>query len=767
MSYCPRPSSVSKTAFNGAGKCVVNPPAQRTEGCNAVASSSTSSQAASTSTSTTVAGPMGPQGPAGTNGTNGLVGLGMFYKGEWESGKDYTMADPDGTDQEHRTADVVTHHGQLYVCIQNHTSNSSNEPQLDTFVGPTAWAENWDLVTKKGDAGLQPQEKTWFQRLEDAWDWVKNASLTDWLQVAAIATGVYLVGSAVIDALVPDADVADHVDQRFNGTPGYSGAYTEPKLKDFIQSVCNFAGIDCDVSLISDAEVIAMTLNSSGSTLDMLDNLCLAFSLDMVCTPGLIKFVPKKTTADITIPLEDMGFSSGESTIPPPYTAKRFVGIDLPREVTCSYYAPDFEYNTYTQSYELFGYDQGQVVNLSVPVCLTHERAKRICESFLVNAHLERMNYQFNTSLKYASVEPADMVNTPMGLLRILSVSEVEEGILQFEACDAGTEDAYSSSNADIQYPPEVTNTVIELGQSRAHWIDPTNMSNSDNKIRILAAVHGFGKKGWPGAAIMESTDGGNSYKELVRVFEESTVGLVVTPTPNHKWHTWDDDTVIQVQLKTGTLTSKPDIAVLNGENWAIVGRETIAFANATLVSPGVYNLSRLLRGRQGTDVNVGTHEANELFVLLDGAPIELNFNPRMSTRKLKCVTLGSSAAVMPEENVQVFSNNLRPWAVYDAKVESVSGGAWQISWKGRVRFNSEMQDFSTTNNDDTFGGYGVAILDSSNNVLKTYTTTSETYTLTADQQITDLGGLKTSLKVSIVALDKTYGGGYPTVVNS
>lgn len=764
MSYCPRPSKVNKTAYSGAGKLTVNPPPQRTEACNTAAVSSSSTQSTSTSTQTVVQGPMGPQGPAGKDGLNGL---GFLNRNEWGTGASYQAADPASEDNAKRVSDVVTHHGQTYVCIKDHTADGSNEPQLDSFTGPTNWQEYWLLWAKKGDAGLNATEKSWFQRLEDAWDWVKNASLEDWLTLAAKGVGIAIAGALVVKALVPDVDSDAHADQRFDGTPGYNGTYTPPKLKDFIQSACDFAGIDCDVSLIPDEEIIEMTLNSSGSTIEMLENLALAFSLDTVCTPGLIKFVPKKTVPDVTITLDDMGFTDGESVVPPPYTAKRFQGIDLPQKVSISYYARDYEYNTFTQSYELFGYPEGQIVELSVPVCLEHERAKRICESFIVNAHLERMNYKFSTSLKYAAVEPADMLDTPMGLLRVLRVDEASDGILQFECCDAGTEEAYSASNAGVQYPPEVNNTVTEIGQSRAHWIDMNNLNDSDTKVRIYAAVHGFGRKGWPGAAIMESTDGGNSYTELVRVFEESTVGLVATPVANHAYHTWDNDTTIQVQLKTGSLSSKPDIAVLNGENWALVGREIIGFANATMVSPGVWNLTRLLRGRQGTEVYVGSHEADELFVLLDGAPVELEFNPRMSTRKLKCVTLGSSAAVMPEENVQVLSNNLRPWPVYAAKVEAQAGGSWKITWKGRVRFNNEMQDFTTTNNDETFGGYGIAILDASDNVLKSYTTTSEEYILSTEQQIADLGGLQTSLKVSIVPLDKNYGGGYPTVVNS
>ena len=767
MSYCPRPSKCSKTAYGGApGTATINPPPQRTEACNTSAISSTTGTGSSTSTSTVVQGPMGPAGPAGTNGLNGLS---WFFRGEWGTGATYETADLAATDNNERIYDVVTHQGQTWICIQDHTSDGSNEPQLASFTGPTDWASYWKVLAVRGEAGLDAKQKTWLDRLNDVVDWVENASLEDWLEAAAIAAGVALAGAVIVDMLTDDGTGDGNADQQFSGTPGYNAAYTAPPLNDFLHSVCDYAGVPGDVSLIDPDQTVEMTIPSNSGARDILEQLSLAYQFDQVTSGGILKFVPKKTTADAVIPLEDIGFTDGSSNVPAPYTSKRYQGVSLPQKVSLTYYSTDFDYNPYTQSYELFGYDEGQNVQLSVPVTLSHEEAKRIAETSLINAHLERMNYKFTTSYKYCFLEPADVIEAPMGLVRILRLDESQDGLLEFECCDAGTAESYSGSGSDVQYPAPSINVVTDIGYSKAMWFDPNALNDQDTKVRIYAAVHGYGRKGWPGASIQQSIDGGNTFTELMRVFEESTVGLVAVPTPNHPYYTWDETTQISVQLKTGSLLSKSEIAVLNGDNWCQIGQEIIGFKNATLTAPNTYTLSGLLRGRQGTEIFTGTHVANELFVLLDGAPAVLEFNnsDRMTTRKFKVVTIGSSTDVTPAESVQIFSNNTRAWAVYDAALEHMPNSDWVISWKGRSRFDNKLKDFSTTNHDETFGGYGIAVLGAGDVVLKTYTTTSETFTLTSALQTSDLGGLQSTLKVSIVPMDKTFGGGYPTIVNS
>lgn len=831
MSICPRPSKVKKTLNSSTGKLTVSPPAQRTEACNAVPTVTNSPNSSNTSTTVYVQGPAGPKGDKGDPGwgykwegewaeaksyvkqktetpnasavywggslyicvqdhTSTLAlapvppDFSMDFKGEWAAGNVYTAYE--GGHQ----ASTVTYGGKTYYCIQSHISEDINAPldpeSTSVGIGPAYWTvidtENgsagqgkdyWELQALHGSSGTSatsPADKPYLEQLMDfkdnVFDWIENADLLDWLTAGAIAAGVIWAGSKVMEMMEGDGEDAD-ADQRYTGSAGYSGAYTAPSLKVVVESLCQYADILYDVSELSD-DACEFTIGNTTSIRTILEQLSLAYQFDMINSGGVLKFVPRHVSAIKTITLDDMGFTSN-TTPPAPYTAKRFQGVDLPRYVALTYYAEDLDYNKYSQSAELFTYSEGQNVTLEVPVTLSHERAKQICEISLINSHLERMNYKFSTSYKFIDVEPGDILNSPMGLIRILKVTETDEGVLEFEASDAGEEAALVASTQGIQQPASVNRgTSGSIGKSGVFWIDPTNLNDQDQGVRIYAAIHGYGKAGWPGAAIYMSEDGGQTYDQIGQSTNEATIGLVSGATPSADYHIWDETTEITVTLKTGTLLSMSEAAVLNGANRAQIGQELIGFCNAQLIGEKTYKLSKLLRGRQGTEVYVDTHQANELFCLMDSAVVKIDLADadRGATKKFKVVTFGSSLDVVEGEDVKIISNNTMMWNVFKPVIAQ-EGQDWIISWNERVRFDNQIKDFSTTNHDPDWAGFGVAVIGTDNAVKSSSVVQGTKFTYTAAQQVADFGIIQNSVKVSIVQMSQKWGGGFPTVINS
>ena len=69
------------------------------------------------------------------------------------------------------------------------------------------------------------------------------------------------------------------------------------------------------------------------------------------------------------------------------------------------------------------------------------------------------------------------------------------------------------------------------------------------------------------------------------------------------------------------TLLSVSDDELWAGANLAMVGDELLQFADAQRVAPGRWRLTRLLRGRRGSNIAEG-HDAGARFVLLDRAQL-------------------------------------------------------------------------------------------------------------------------------------------------
>ena len=61
------------------------------------------------------------------------------------------------------------------------------------------------------------------------------------------------------------------------------------------------------------------------------------------------------------------------------------------------------------------------------------------------------------------------------------------------------------------------------------------------------------------------------------------------------------------------------------GANRAIVGSEIVQFGRVTSLGSGRWRLEHLLRGRGGSESAMASHTVEEVFVLLDDAPVQLD----------------------------------------------------------------------------------------------------------------------------------------------
>lgn len=707
------------------------------------------------------------------------------YKGAWAPGevyKTYSSTTPKSS--------VVSYSGKKFYCIQDHISEQENvpvDPDISSSgTGTQYWAvvddsaasvgegaEFWELwsgaSTATGGGSMTPADKTTLDYLkqltDDVLDWVENADLLDWLALGAAAAGVIWAGSALLDALEPDVTQPEDQNASYNGSPGYSGTATAPSLQDVVTSLCVYAGINYDTSALG-SDPCEFTIASNTQIRSLLEQLAAAYQFDMVDSGGILKFVPRNTTVRATITLADMGFSSS-SDIPTPYTAKRYQGITLPRSVSLTYISPDIDYNQYTQKSEITTFEEGQDVNISVPIVLDHAKARAICETTIINAHLERMNYKFNTSYKYMFLEPGDCVNTPFGLARISKVEEVEEGILEFEVTDAGDDAAIVGSGLDIQLPTPSNNVIKPVVQSGVIFVDPNNLDDQDKSVRIYAAVHGFGDSNWGGAVVFKSDDNGATYTQCGEANVPATLGVVSTAMPYTSTFVWDEVTEVTVTLTSGSLISKSEIAVLNGENWAQIGQEIIGFCTATLIAPNTYKISKLLRGRQGTDVYAALHQPDELFCMLDNlVRIEFTDAERGTKKLFKVVSIGASLSSATPQLVEIISNNTRLWSVFDV-THYIDADNVKISWKERVRFDNALKDYADINHDNDWGGFGIAVTDNNGLLKSTHVTTSSTFTYTTAMQTSDWGGLHQNCRFQIMPMSTKFGAGYPTTINT
>ena len=823
MSYCPVPDTTQQIA-RAPASLVLTPPAPTDETCNAAITESTiAGPADPIETNTGVPGPAGPPGPPGqlilmqdgvelgpieklnfigcqqlvtVNGVQGDVeSEALSFAGKWDIGLEYckhdvALFDPPLPDPEtalfgllKTTPKPLNGDGDAWVCLQSHTSAEENKP------GTTGGDAYWERMTAVQNNAAKA-DSTFLDKLKGIYSWVLEASVGDWLSAIAIGSGIIWAGNEIIDQFedIGSNTGSTPADSRFNGTLTYSGPYSHPSIREVVESLCAkvIPAGQYDASLLSDTMTCSISLQQVTSIRTLLDQLSQLYLFDMVDSSGVLKFVPRASTPVATLTHLDMAFnSSGVSE--PPVVYKRLQSIDLPRSVQLTYIAQDLDYNSYTQITMLPTFADGQDVTLSVPVVLDHYQAKELTEQMLINAHLERQTYTFKTSYVNAiELEPGDVITIPEGNVRILSMEETEEGLIEFVCCLAGFNgppepvvvggvtigykaSTYTTSGQPPQIPAVPVNQAPSIGYSGVLFIDPPALSADDTNPRVFAAVHGFGDERWPGAQLFRSQDNGQSYVQIAQTRNSATFGLVRTAAPNGDYHVFDDTSVIRVQLKTGSLMSVTDEALFNGANMCMIGQEVLQFGVATLVDPKTYELTHLLRGRQGTEFAVSNHSADELFIMLDDSLVEIEAAPdeRAKPYLYKIVTLGSDLTKVDPKEISIVGNNTLPWTVTNLSAEKNASDSYVISWFERPRFVNSLMDYTDIPHDHDFGGFMVAIYDDFNNEPKrTMFVYDPYYFYTKEQQIEDFGSAQTSLKAKVFQVSNLYGGGRPAIID-
>jgi hypothetical protein len=143
------------------------------------------------------------------------------------------------------------------------------------------------------------------------------------------------------------------------------------------------------------------------------------------------------------------------------------------------------------------------------------------------------------------------------------------------------------------------------------------------------------------------------------------------------------------------TLESVDDAMLLGGSNRAMIGDECMQFAMAEAIAPGVWRLSRLLRGRAGT-ASDGAHPSGTPFVLLDdpallAVPAELAGWAAGGAARLQWAARNDiEIAEMPVPDA---AGALRPLAPVHGRTGADGAGGVRATWVRRSRLDTGWRD--------------------------------------------------------------------------
>ena len=571
-----------------------------------------------------------------------------------------------------------------------------------------------------------------------------------------------------------EGDAYQGVGSRFYLDRGVAQAATLDSVVSNILQRCDVDPSNIDVSQITNQSVEGYVCARLSDAKAVMQPLALAYFFDLVESDFKIKAVPRGQTASQNIAETSLGTESDQYKLVETIAQEQ----DIPKTVSVEYQDPRLNY----QQGKQHKYRSSRVKKakshdiLTLPLALQADEAAQIADKYLSMLWAERNMYDLKLwEAKYLVIDPTDVVQFTyqgmpfqarivkhtLGQNKILEISGVSEDARQYLSTEGG------AGTIGFQ-----GGSIITPSSTLLFLLDVPLLQDIDAGVNsgVYYLMSSPLPDAWPGAALFQSADN-LSYTQVDSDFDEATYGSVslTTPAPAFSPFSWDMTTTITVKLVHGSLSSTTEAAVLNGANGFILGGEVMQFQFASLNGDGSYTLSKLLRGRRGTEAACATHIGGETFLLLNSSTKRIGLSTSLIglLRYYKAATLGMPATATSYQTLSLAGNDLKPYA--PAQFFATIDGSNNINatWVRRTRYGGEWQDGTgTVPLNETTESYDLLIYDSTGTTLKRTVAglTSPSYSYTAAQQTTDFGSTQTSVYAVVYQNSSVVGRGFPAI---
>ncbi|HEY6815351.1 MAG TPA: phage tail protein, partial [Croceibacterium sp.] len=307
----------------------------------------------------------------------------------------------------------------------------------------------------------------------------------------------------------------------------------------------------------------------------------------------------------------------------------------------------------------------------------------------LANGAAERAGWARETlAWRVAELDPAlaagQVVRAPGrdGVWRIESWEWREHGVeLELRRLPRGPGRTSPADAGRAMAAPDLVATPTALVAFEAPW----DGTGEGTMRRVLAAASSI-TAGWTGAALFADHAG-----ELVPLgstgSRRSAIGHTTTPLPPSPAMRLEIDATVEIELVSEDfeLTDAAAEALANGANRALIGGETVQFAQALALGGGAWRLSGLLRGRGGTEAAAQAgHPAAAPFVLLDERPVAID--PAKIGPAADLVAIGLADSEPVSAGILNPGLTLRPLTPVHPRCRTTPEDGLVLDWTRRAR---------------------------------------------------------------------------------
>lgn len=419
-------------------------------------------------------------------------------------------------------------------------------------------------------------------------------------------------------------------------------------------------------------------------------------------------------------------------------------------QVSIAYCDPARDWQAGSQRATLGGPGQ-RADQVALPAALDADGAKAAAETRLAALRAARATARLHLPWRHMELRPGGLV-TIGGEPGVWKIDRwtIEQMVLTLDlvGVPTGIEPTGASASAgrllrepDLLHGP----TVLRLIDT------PLAMPAADDRPRLLVAAAGP-EAGWRRAELAISMDGGASWSAAGRTALPAVMGTALSALPGGGSALFDARASVEIELLNPSmwLESRDDVALSTGANLALLGEELIQFGSAEPIGSGRFRLSRLLRGRRGTEWASSAHMIGEPFVSIEAASL--------ASVEASVSQLGALVRVMAQgigdgdDGVEVSKvlsgESVRPPAPVHLQATMDADGSLTIAWVRRSRSGWSWLDGGETPLGEESETYRLSLATES--ATRTLLLATPSYFHSAEDQAGDGGG---DLGIEVVQL--------------
>lgn len=437
------------------------------------------------------------------------------------------------------------------------------------------------------------------------------------------------------------------------------------------------------------------------------------YDFDAVESEGLLKFVQRGGSSVQLIPHEDFGELNNEGLL---VESTRAQEVELPLRVTLTYLDREHDFQQNSHSAKRIAVPtpssfSSNEMNFEFAGAVTSEFAKQAAEKLLIAAWIERNRHKIRLPWKYLALDPSDVVTVifqdnrarrgritqlDIGVdyqLELMFVEEEEDQFTSKVSADAGSGWQPSS----VQGAGFVELTLLDIPLLR-------DIDDIGRLANVLYGLMGAMEADQFRAGTVYISQDGVNFLESKSFVSEKNWGTILGTLPDPVLvDQIDEETTITVFPGVGLdeLDSVSELEMLNGANAAAVVKpngevEVIQYQTVDVNMDGSVTLSRLLRGRRGTELMAFDHASHEMIVFLIPVDVELIVRP-LSDFNVPTLYRAVGDGQLLEDGINYMltsqHRSLKPYAVVHHKAEFGTSDSIDLSWVRRTRVGGELID--------------------------------------------------------------------------